>query len=450
MPSAARSSVAPLYLLACLLLGGSAQGIWQNALLQLVGLAIIAWAAVSSPEEPLPGPARPLLLLAAAAIIVVALQSVPLPPSFLAHGIRARITDSYQFLGRPAPWLPISLTPYASLATLLCVIPPLAMLCAIVRLKAYRPSWLAVAMLAGTLLGVMLGALQVAAPDSPWYFYPETNRGSGVGFFANVNHMADLLLITFPFLAAIAAAGRSRNLQRYSALIATLAGAALVLAVGIVLNGSLAGFTLVLPVLAASALLMLPRGSRMRNWLAAAAAVFMVLAVAGLASSSIGGSKIGQEASTSVQSRQQILRMTGQAIADFMPLGSGLGSFVKVYPLYERPDSITNEYVVHAHNDYAELALELGVAGAAMILFFLGWWMVAVRAIWRRGEGSPFARAAVIASAAALVHSLVDFPLRTAAISACFAMCLGLMADRRITQRQEANDLRPTRHLVIR
>jgi len=41
--------------------------------------------------------------------------------------------------------------------------------------------------------------------------------------------------------------------------------------------------------------------------------------------------------------------------------------------------------------------------------------------------------------------------VRTAAISACFAMCLALLADRRTQPpRREAQDLRPTRHLVIR
>jgi O-antigen ligase len=141
---------------------------------------------------------------------------------------------------------------------------------------------------------------------------------------------------------------------------------------------------------------------------------------------------------------------TGKAIRDFMPLGSGLGSFVKVYRLYESPDAVTNEYVIHAHNDYVELVLELGAGGVILLLFFLAWWAVQCLAVWRKGEGGPWARAASIASAAVLVHSIVDFPLRTAAISACFAMCLALLADRRAPTRPGKPDLRPTRHIVIR
>ena len=421
-------------------------------ILQLAGLAIIAWSAAAPSEDPLPAPAKPLLLLAAVAILLVALQDVPFVPALWAHGIRAQLAAGFRILGQPVPALPASLTPYESLATLLCLIPALAMFCAIVRLGAYRPSWLAAALLAGTIAGIMVGALQVAAagPDSPWYFYPETNPGHGVGFFANANHMASLLVIALPFVAAIAAAGQGRNVQRYSALLSILAGVAVLLVVGIALNGSLAGYLLAVPVLAASTLIILPPASRLRHWVPVLAALSVIAAIAGLASSPVGGTKFGQETKTSVQSREQILETTGKAIADTMPLGSGLGSFLRIYRLYESPDTVSSEYVIHAHNDYAELALEMGVPGVILLLLFIGWWVVAVSGVWRTGEGGPFARAASIASAAVLVHSLVDFPLRTAAISACFAMSLALLADRRAPQQQDATDLRPTRHVVIR
>jgi len=450
VPSLVKSSVAPAYLLACLILGGSAQGIWQNTLLQLAGLGIIAWAAATG-DEPLPKSAQALMLILIAAFVIVVLQLIPLPASLWAHGLRMRIAEGYSLLGRPVPSLPLSLTPYASLSTLLAIIPPLAVFCAILRLGAFRASWLAAALLAGAVAGITLGALQVVAPGaaSPWYLYHETNRGVAVGFFANANHMADLLVCGLPFIAALAAGGRSRNIQRYSALLIILAGAALLLVVGIALNGSLAGYTLAVPAIAASILIVAPAQRSVRLPVAIIAGLALVAAVAAMASTSIGSSRIGQEASGSVESRQEILKTTGRAIRDTMPFGSGLGSFVKVYPLYESADHVTPEYVVHAHNDYAELALELGLAGVLLIGVFLAWWMAAARAGWRTGGGGPYARAASIASAVILVHSVVDFPLRTAAISATFAMCLALLINRRPAQRQDPADLRPARHLVV-
>lgn len=452
MPSATRSAVAPLYLLACLILGGSAQGIWQNMVLQLLGLAILAWAAAAPPEQSIAPGAKPLLILLGAAVSVVALQLLPIPSSFWSRDIRAQVAAGFDVLGRPMPPLPISLTPYESLSTLLALIPPLALFCAIVRLRAYRPSWLAAALLAGTIAGVMLGAVQVvsSAPDSNWYLYPQTNVGFGVGFFANANHMAILLVVALPFVAAIAAAGKSRNIQRYSALVTILAGIALLLVVGIALNRSLAGYVLAIPVLCASALVLRRLTRRMSGWLVTLAVLSVVVSISALASSSIGASRIGQDANTSVQSRAQILATTTAAIRDTLPWGSGLGSFVGVYRLYESPDTVTSEYVIHAHNDYAELVLEMGIPGMILLLLFFAWWIGALRKVWLRGEGSPFTRAASIASAAILVHSAVDFPLRTAAISGCFAMCLALLADRRAPPPAEANELRPARHIVIR
>jgi len=132
-----------------------------------------------------------------------------------------------------------------------------------------------------------------------------------------------------------------------------------------------------------------------------------------------------------------------------MPFGSGLGSFQSVYPLYEDPATVSQTYAIHAHDDYAELALELGLPGILLVIAFLAWWIVAVWRVWRSAEAGPFVRAASIASAALLAHSVVDFPLRTGAISACFAFCLALLADRRAPQVMESSDLRPARHLAF-
>ena len=162
------------------------------------------------------------------------------------------------------------------------------------------------------------------------------------------------------------------------------------------------------------------------------------------------GPSLSADASTSVQSRQEILSTSFSALPHFILLGSGLGSFSDVYPLYEDPDKVITVYVNHAHNDYVELALETGIPGMIVLVLFLWWWGAAVRRVWRSVEAGPYARAASIASAAILIHSLVDFPLRTAAISTCFAMCLALLADRRTPAPENKADLRPTRHVVMR
>ena len=450
MLSRGRSFVTPVYLFACLLLGGSAQGIWANMILQLAGLAIIAWAAMGTSEEPIARTAWQLLALAILGFAIVAIQLVPLPASLWTQlGPRAHIAEGYRILGLPIPAEPLSVTPASTLNALLGLIPPLAIFCAMVRLKAYRPQWLAIALIAGTLAGIALGALQVASSSaaiSPWYLYDDTSVGKAVGFFANADHMATLLVVTIPFLAAIIAAAKSANMQRYSAVVAIAVGLGLVVVVGLALNGSLAGYGLALPVIAASALVMLPAASRLRLPIVGVALLLMIGAVVALETTAIGSRQIGVHASSAVESRSNLLATTSRAAADFMPFGSGLGSFPNVYSLYESPQQVTSVYVVHAHNDYVELALELGLAGVVLMILFLAWWAAAVWRAWRTAEAGPFARAAAIASAAILFHSLVDFPLRTAAIVACFGVCLALLADGRAAPPKEKTALRRRRH----
>jgi O-antigen ligase len=454
MGSRVRLAVAPAYLFACLILGGSAQGIWANMLLQLGGLAVVAWAAFERGDRPLARAARHLLILAIAFIALVALQSVPFGATTWERlGPRHSIGQGFALLGLRAPAEPMSLAPALALDSLLRIIPPLALFCAMVRLRAYRSQWLAVALIAGTLAGIALGALQVASaasPVTPWYLYADTNIGKGVGFFANADHMASLLVITIPFLAAIIAAGKTANLQRYSAIVTTCIGLGVAILVGVALNGSLAGYGLVLPVIAASTLIVLPPASRLRFWVVALAAVLVIGAVTAMEATAIGSGRIGAHAMSAAQSRTELAATTSRAAVDFMPFGSGLGLFRSVYTLYESPEQVTTTYVVHAHDDYLEVALELGVAGIVLMLLFLAWWAIAVWRVWRTPERGPFARAAAIASAAVLIHSLVDFPLRTAAIAACFGMCLALLADSRGAPPEERLALRRNRHVEFR
>src|SRR3954469_13074207 len=158
----ARELVAPFYLFLCLILGGSAQGVWGNMALQLIGVAIIAWSAVSADEEGIVEPARRLLWIAILGFAVVAIQLIPLPASLWPHlAGRQWIADDYRTLALETPALPLSLTPYKTIDSLLGLIPGLAIFFAIVRLKAYRGSYMSAALLAGAVAGILLGALQV-------------------------------------------------------------------------------------------------------------------------------------------------------------------------------------------------------------------------------------------------------------------------------------------------
>lgn len=423
--------VIPAYLLLCLLIGGSVQGTWRVMALQLIAVVLIAWAAVARKPEPSTGASRTLLLLVVLTFLLFVVQLVPLPPDlWTSLPGREVMANGYWSLGYELPWLPVSMAPYDTLETSLTLLPPLAVLLGILRLRAYEESWLAGALLAGTLLAVLLGAIQSLGgmrPDAWWYLYEHTNTGA-VGFFANRNHMGTLLLVSIPFAVALIAAGNTRSSGRgkVPGLLATGAAGILLALVGLVLNRSTAVIALTLPVIGFS-LLVFPSDWRRQRLIFSASAVLSIIAVALFASSSIQ-SEISGADTASLETRRWIWALTWSAIAGSFPVGTGFGTFEQVFRIYEDPGAVDSTYVNHAHNDYLELLMEGGGVGVLVLAAFLFWWLIQIVRVWRCPLSSHFARAATIASGAILAHSIVDYPLRTAAIAAAFSACIALMA----------------------
>jgi O-antigen ligase len=453
MMQAMRSAVVPAYVFWCIVLGGSVQGVWGVAILQLLAIAIIGWSLLARDALPLSHSAKALFVIAGLTVLIALIQLVPLPPEvWSALPGREQIVEGYRLLGQSPPSLPISLAPYDTAATVLTLLPPLAVLTGMLVAGAYRANWLAIAILTGTFAAVLLGALQVGSSglaESPWYLYSQTNPGVATGFFANSNHMATLLMISVAFLFALIADLRrqAKNQRAGSAVLLVSVAGILVLLAGIFLNGSLAALLLGPAVIITSATMLLPQGKRLRGPLTAVAlasiAAILVVYLTPL------NDKVAASNATSFNSRQTMWSTTIPAIKDNMPLGSGVGSFQQVYPQYEDPAAVTSTFVNHAHNDYLEIALETGIPGVLLVVTFLLWWGSRAVPIWRSAAVDRYALAGSIASAAILVHSLVDYPLRTAALSTIMAASLALMARPRSGE-QEGEDLWPTtRHVAV-
>lgn len=448
-----RKAVAPVYLFACLLLGGSAQGIWGNALLQVAAIVIICWWILDGQRSRFPRAARPLAWLLGLAVLLILLQLLPLPPGiWTSLPGRQVVAEGREVLGLAPGWSSISLAPYDTMATLPLLLPPVALFLAIAQAGGKYGAWLAIALIAAAFAGVLLGLMQVSSghPEaSPWYLYKFSNFRFATGFFANSNHMAALLLVVFPFIAALGAiaAGSTKDVRKRYSLAALTAGGIGVTVIGLALNGSLAGSGLLFIVAIATLLMIVRMGPALR-WLAAGLGVAAFLGFAVLLFSPASDRLALAGASTSISTRQDMIARSIAAAREFGPVGSGLGTFAKVYPLFEDADSIGTTYVNHAHNDYLELAVEMGVPGMILILLFLAWWALAVSRMLAAPNASLFAKAGAIGSAAILLHSMVDYPLRTSAISAVFALCLAMILLSRDSART-TKDLREARHLVI-
>ncbi len=102
-------------------------------------------------------------------------------------------------------------------------------------------------------------------------------------------------------------------------------------------------------------------------------------------------------------SRIEVAKVTWRMFAKQPLLGYGLGSFDAVYP------SFTENYDGyrwhHAHNDPAELAMELGLVGIVVQLLLFGW-------VFSRRHSRDIWLGALLPLAAAWGHSWLEFPLR--------------------------------------
>jgi O-antigen ligase len=431
-----RLALVPAFLLLCLLLGGaSAAGWWANLGLQLGGLLLLFYAAAARRSTPLSAASRQAIGIALVMVGLILIQLVPLPPGVWTHlPGRQAVAEGFRLLGQPLPWLPLSLEPYKTIASALWLLPAFAVFAGVVVLGAYRSSWVAWVLAAVAIVSVAVGALQLAGGQgSSAYFYEITNYGAMTGFFANANHLATLLLATVPFLAALYlnAVNKGRSLKKSSGLLVVLAGTAAVVVVGIAGASSIAGAGLAVPVAAASALLILSRKRRVPAWSGLLLAVLLLGSVAGAFSAPFNNNLTGERAHTSEDSRLRSFTITSKAAGAYLPVGSGIGTFQQVYREHEDPAGVGHFFMNHAHGDYLELALETGVPGLLLVLLFVLWWLRRTFVLWTLDDGDPFARAATIAIGAMLGHSMVDYPLRTAAMSAVFALCCGLIADPR-------------------
>lgn len=446
--TAAKSAILPVFLFLCLLLGGSSQGIWANAILQVLAAGVISWALLTRDPPRLQPAARNLLVIVAATALLFAIQLVPLPPALweLLPG-REFLVKGFALLGLPPPWMTISLAPDDTIAAGLTLLPPLALLLGMLRTRAWSAETMFVALLAGVAVSIALGVLQVKGGEG-WYFYKITNVGQAVGTFANANHFATLLLIALPILCAVTVSRwrTERDQQRRSIVMMTSIAAAATLLVGILMCRS-AAFLLIGPPVAAATAMLAMRMSKARVRQGFIGIFALILLAAG-ALVLAGDRMPGWGTSASVETRKQYWATSIEAAGDQLWTGWGFGTFQQAYRSHEDPEKVDRFYVNHAHNDYAEIAIEGGIPALLLVAIFLLWWAGRARGAWTSASATVEQKAAAIASAAILLHSLFDFPLRTAAIAGALAVCLALLAGARGTvKRSDAGD-RP-RHATL-
>lgn len=427
-----------LYLAVAIVIGGSSAYPLTADMLQLVAaplLAVAIWRMIFMPRAPDCG--APLIILLAALGLAL-IQLAPLPPDiWLQLPGRETVLAGYEAAGMPLPWLPISLTPDATWRSILGLVPPAAVLIGVFTLDALARQRLALTVAAVAVGSVVVGMLQLSGgPESTLRPYLLSDTAAAVGFFANRNHQGVFLAACLPWagLLAMLPAGRRGPVPLVWVSLAFLLSLTLIL--GAVVSRSRAGVILLVPGLIAAAVILLRLQGGLRRLsprllLAAGASGAVLLAAMIVLAFNFAPLASRFESGLKGELRLQLIPTVVQAGRQFAPTGSGVGSFEAVYPMFETPQKVMSVFVNHAHNEYAEIWLECGLAGLALIVAFCLWWVIAARDAFRSGD--DVAAALAIGGGAMillfLIHSLVDYPLRTPALANVFALACGLMTE---------------------
>ncbi len=237
-------------------------------------------------------------------------------------------------------------------------------------------------------------------PAEVLWFYP--GYGSNFGPFVNRDRYAAFAELILPL--ALTEAVREDSVHGFYAVSAATLFAA------VIAGASRAGSALV--VIEAAALGVLGVGRRkMGN----AVAVFVALACAFTAVVGIEALENRLADPDPFYGRREFLQSAIAMTAARPAMGFGLGNFENAYPAYAVIDMDKN--VNHAHDDWAEWAVDGGLPFLSLMLVLAVWVAPkAVRSVWGIGILSL------------LIHATVDFPMQSPALNLWVFTLMGILA----------------------
>jgi O-antigen ligase len=373
-----------------------------------------------------------LVALAGFVLAVPMAQLAPLPVEVWIHlPGRALAIETLQAAGAAIGPRPLSLDPDRTWASFLWLWPGITLGLGAATLDLPVRQRLLQLVLALLILGLALAALQVTWGARSLQPAAEVHAGLPIGFFANRNHQAVALVAGLPLIACLAVFRARSGAWKRRAEVTLYTALSGLLVVGVVATRSRAGLVLgglALLMSLASFLWFRRRPDRTMGgglWIVLGGAAVLLLAL------QIGAGAVLErfDQLETGEGRFQSWPVILDLARDFQPAGSGLGSFETIFSSVEPVEMVEPAYLNNAHNDFLELWLEAGLLFPLGLLLFLAWFaLAAVRAFRDPGDQAAVARAAAIGLLSLLLHSVVDYPLRTQALACLFALFCGLLA----------------------
>jgi O-antigen ligase len=374
---------------------------------------------------------RALFLFALAVALLTALHLVPLPPAiWTALPGREVIVSVYRSAGMELPWQPLTVAQARTWNALFSLMGPIAVLVAVLVLDMQRHRQLLLLLIGIGFLSGIIGMIQAIGPSNgTLYFYRITNNGLAVGLFANRNHQAAMLATVYPLLAANLSLFKGRPDRLFFHRSMALTGTCLLFSF-ILMTGSRAGFVLAIVGIAfgwwiyraptAQGRVVGIRSEHRSRFVGLGVAGVLLVVGLVVAATTPALQRL-LETDPASELRVQALPIVADAIGKFFPFGSGIGTFVEVYQIFEPDRFVSEQYFNHAHNDFAEWILTGGVPAVLLLLWAVFMAGVAFLALLRRRNaavGDPdystqiLGRTGFAVVAMLALASVTDYPLR--------------------------------------
>lgn len=414
--------------------------------LEAVALAFLAVVAAGA-GRPVFHPSRRLAVLGflfLAPLWLAVLYLLPLPQALWnALPGHAQYAQLMAAAGIAQPgWLPLSLVPDATLASLLAGIPLMAAFAA-GYLASLRQLKIVFAVVVGVAFcQVVFGMLQLGGGRDSALSFGNTHSGS-FGTFANTNHFANYLVMALAAYLWLAWSRLSETRRHgfvprpqhplHAGHPAPWIAGAVLIVVGILMSRSRGATLAGLPAVLAAFTLALTVGSGARPWRTTLMLVGgTVLAAAALVGVDTLVARFDlQRMAADAPLRTMQAATTLEGAGHFWPFGAGWGTYYWVYPRFQPAELVGTAH--HAHHDYAQLLFEGGLA-AVLLMAAFAWLAIArtmtlVRAVMRRRRlrrGEMLVAICGLGLLGFLLHSLLEFNMHIPANAILAALLAGV------------------------
>lgn len=368
------------------------------------------------------------------------LQTIPLPAAVVKLLSPSAWQSWSYYAFTPKGLMSVSLDPYKTSLELVKGLAAFTIFC-MVALTRERSGSLRSALNILVIFGFALavfGLIQKASWNGKIYWFRElTMGGSPFGPFVNKNHFAGFIGMLIPLGLGMSLSSRNPGKKVLFGFFSAIMVVSLFFSLS---RGGIISFFSGIIVFVT--LIALGASHRKKHWFFG---LFFLLVAAYLLYLGIDP-VISRFASTDVstEGRLVVWSATLTAIKDYWLAGSGLGTFIHIFPLYAPPG--LHLVFDHAHNDYLELLLESGIVGTGMVFVFslLLLWQIIKAA--RSQQLSFLFIASLSGVAVMLVHNIFDFNLHILSNSMLFSFMLGLTAllSQPETQGSHENALKKT------